>query len=68
MADERVTAAADSTATSERHISMAYSGIGNKNAWTRVVLAGGGAVAFSVRIGRIMVPKTPSSLRRRLRG
>jgi len=59
MADDRAIAAAKSTATLDRHVSMACSGTGNENVWTRGVLVGGGALAFSVRTGRSMVPKTP---------
>jgi len=50
---------ADSTTTLERHVSMSFSGTGNMNVWTRGVLAGGGAVASSVRTGTCIVPKTP---------
>jgi len=60
MADERAIAVAESTATLERNVFMACSGVGNKNARTRGVLTGGGAVASSVRNGSSMVPKTPS--------
>ena len=59
MADFRAVAAAESTATLECHISMSYSGTGTTNVWTRGVLAGGGAVASSVRTGINMFSKTP---------
>ncbi len=59
MADERVIAMDESTATSERHVSVTCSGTGNKSVGTRGVLGGGGAVASSVRTGIRMVPRTP---------
>jgi len=59
MADDRVVAVAESTATLERHVSMSCSGTRNLNVWTRGVLMGGGDVASSVRIGMYMVPRTP---------
>ena len=58
-AEERAIAVAESTTTLERHVAMACFGTGKKNVWTRSVPAGGGAVAFLVRTGRSMVPKTP---------
>jgi hypothetical protein len=61
MADERATTADDSTDTLERHVTMTSCMTRNKNVGTRGVLAGGGAVAYSVRTGRSMVPKTPLS-------
>jgi hypothetical protein len=59
MVDERVIAVDASTATLERHDSMACSGTGNKSVGTCGVLGGGGAVASSVRTGIRMVPRTP---------
>jgi hypothetical protein len=59
MADERVIAADESTATLERHISMACSGNGKRSVETRDFLGGGGAAASSVRTGIRMVPITP---------
>ncbi len=59
MANARAVAVAESTDTLERHVSMSCSGTRNLNVWTRCVLVGGGAVAFSVRTGIRMVPKTP---------
>ena len=58
MAADRAVAAAESTATLERHVSMARSGTGNKNVGTRDGLVGGGAVASSESTGRSKVPKT----------
>ena len=59
MADERVISVDESTATLERHVSMACSGTGNKSVGTRGVLGCGGALASSVRTGTRMVPRTP---------
>ena len=59
MADERVISVNESTATLERHVSMACYGNGNRSVGTRGVLEGGGAVVSSVRTGIRMVPKTP---------
>ncbi len=59
IADERAIAAALSTATLERHVSMACFGTGGGGVGARGVVADGGTVAFSVRTGRSMVPKTP---------
>ncbi len=58
MADEREIAVDESTATLERHVSMACSGTGNMSVGTRGVLAGGGAMASSVRTGIRMLPRT----------
>jgi hypothetical protein len=59
IADGRVMAADESTATLKRHVLKACSGIGSRTVGTRGVLTSGGAVAFAVRIGRCMVPRTP---------
>ena len=59
MADAKLVAVAESTATLERQVSISCSEIGNLNVWRRGVLLGGDAVAASVRTGRRMVPKTP---------
>jgi hypothetical protein len=59
MADKRAMTADESTATLECHVSMTCSGTRNNSVATRSVLAGGGAVAFSVRTGKCMVPRTP---------
>ena len=59
MADERVIAVGESTATLERHVSIACSGTGNMSVGTRGVFRGRGAVVSSVRTGIRMVPRTP---------
>ncbi len=59
MAEAKLVAVAESTATLERQVSISCPGIGNLNVWTRGVLLDGDAVAASVRTGRRMVPKTP---------
>ena len=59
MTDAKAVAAAESTATLERHVSMSCSGTRNMNVWTLGVLLGGGAVASSVRTVIRMFPKTP---------
>jgi hypothetical protein len=59
IADKRAMAVDESTATLERHDSMAYSGTGNNCVGTRGVLVGEGAQASSVRTDRCMVPRTP---------
>ena len=59
MADNRAIVVYEPTATLELHVSMARSGTGNINVGTRCVLAGGGALASSLRTGRSIVPRTP---------
>ena len=59
MSVERAIAENESTATLGHHVSMACSRTGNMHVGTRGVLAGGRAVASSIRIGRSMVPMTP---------
>ena len=58
MTDTRVVAAAESTATLERHVSMSCSGTGNLNVYTRCVLTGGEVEASSIRTGISTVPMT----------
>jgi hypothetical protein len=51
---------AESTATLERHVSMAYSGTRIRSVGTRGGLGSGGAMASSVRTGICMVHGRPA--------